>query len=477
MTHLLKNNAWLVFAAVAFFALLGQRGLNEPDEGRYAEIAREMATDRDWLVPHMNGLPHYQKPPVIYWLTASSFRVFGEHEWSARLPSALSALGIVILVFLLARRVFGDRQRAVMAALVVTSCGGFFAMSRLLTPDMTMTFWITAAVVAAVYRRRWLFFVLMGIGFLTKGPMALVVPVSAVIGWELAAADDEKLHLPWVRGLALTLAISLSWFVVLSLRDHPLADYFWRYELVERFGSKTHGRSRPFWFFLMVLPIALIPWIFFVPFQRAWRRVRTWQFAPWQGLAAGWILVPLAILSLSGSKLPTYIIPLIPAFAILVAAGALGVGRAWKIAAATIVVLLGGDSWVSQHNDLLGVQASSRELVEILHEEEPDADEAILFACETRKEGLACYAQHLLDVTRPESDLVGDPTPSERTHLFASAQDCATKLTDGEPAHGIVRTSRLEQVFDPQKWRVIATSGAFSLVANHPPHGQAKTGG
>lgn len=300
--------------------------------------------------------------------------------------------------------------------------------------------------------------------------MALVVPLSAVLGWELAAPVNEKLRLPWVRGLLLTLSISLSWFVVLALRDHSLAEYFWRYELVERFGSKTHGRSRPFWFFLLVLPIALIPWIFVVPFKRAWQHLRTRKFSAWQGLSLGWILLPLLILSLSGSKLPTYILPLIPAFSLAVAATRPNLGRTWKVAVVTVVTLVGADYWISQNNDLLGVQASSKELVEILHEKEPDSKDAILFACETRTEGLAFYAKHLLDVTRPEADFVGEPTPQQWTHLFTSATDCAEELTDGETAHGIVRTTRFEQIFDQAKWRVIATSGAFSLVANHDEH-------
>lgn len=100
MISLLKRHAWLGFAIAVLFTLLGQRGLNKPDEGRYAEIAREMTVDGDWLVPHMNGIAHFQKPPILYWLTALSLRNFGHSESAARLPSALAALGVVILSFL-----------------------------------------------------------------------------------------------------------------------------------------------------------------------------------------------------------------------------------------------------------------------------------------------------------------------------------------------------------------------------------------
>ena len=467
MILLLKRHAWLGFAIAVLFTLLGQRGLNEPDEGRYAEIAREMTVNGDWLVPHMNGIPHFQKPPILYWLTALSLRNFGHSEWAARLPSALAALGVVILSFLIGLRLFKERDRAVMTAIVLTTMGGFFAMGRLLTPDMTMTFWITASITSALYGQRWLFFILMGLGFLTKGPMALVVPVCAIVGWEWRSAAVERLRLPWWRGISITLAISLSWFVILSLRDSQLFDYFWRYELVQRFGSHTHGRARPFWFFMLVLPLALLPWLFMLPVKRACQSLRSNGIKPWHGLLLGWILVPLVILSISGSKLPTYVLPLLPAFALGIASVLPSLRRTWWIAGCAALCFVALDFMVAQNNDLLGAQASSRDLARALHRLEPDADSAILFACETRTEGLAYYMAHLLHITRGESDMVGESMSEQQQILYRNARDCVRKLTRGSPAHGIVRTSQYEKMFDPNHWRVIARSGAYSLVANH----------
>lgn len=470
MMPLLKRHAWLLFAAVAFLMLLGQRGLNEPDEGRYAEIAREMTVTGEWLVPHLNGNPHFQKPPVVYWLTALSLGTFGNHEWAARLPSALGALGIVVLCYLLSRRLFKDHDRAVIAALVLTTLGGFFAMSRLLTPDMTMTFWIMAAITAALHRRHWLFFIFMGVGFLTKGPMALIVPLCAVTGWQWWALPEERLGLPWLRGLLLMFAVSLSWFVTLSLRDAQLFDYFWRYELVERFGSSTHGRSKPFWFFLLVLPAALLPWVFFLPVKRAWHRLRTAPLHAWQALLLGWTIPPLILLSISGSKLPTYVLPLMPAFALGIAAVVPTLRRAWRVAVPTALVLIAADAFIANNNDLLQAQASSKQLVQLLRAQEPDMDQAILFACETRTQGFAFYAERLVNITRGDADIVLKPTPEQALRLYSSVKDCIHQLTDGPPAHGIVKTDRFLKSFDQTKWRVIAISGEFSLVANHPAH-------
>ena len=120
-----RRAGWLVFVVAALFLFLGTRGLNEPDEGRYAEIAREMVVTGEWLVPHLNGFEHFQKPPLLSWFTAASIRVFGANEWAARLPSALAALGVVLLTYGIARRIF-DRAVAVAAALVLVSSLEFF---------------------------------------------------------------------------------------------------------------------------------------------------------------------------------------------------------------------------------------------------------------------------------------------------------------------------------------------------------------
>lgn len=470
MLECLKRNSWLLFALGVIFVQLGQRGLNEPDEGRYAEVAREMTVDGDWLLPHMNGIPHVQKPPVIYWLTALSLRSFGHNEWAARFPSALMAVGTVILTFLLARRLFPDPDRAAISALVLTSLGGFFAMSRLLTPDMTMTFWIMAAITSALYGRRWSFFTIMGIGFLTKGPMALVVPVCAVLGWELFSRKAEKIGLPWFRGLLVTLIISLSWFLALAWKEPALFRYFWQYELVQRFASGAHGRSKPVWFFLAILPLVTMPWIFFLPVRRIWQRVASGRVLNWQGLLLAWFIPPLLILSLSGSKLPTYILPLMPAFALLIGCVLPSLRQAWTVALPTAVCLIFGDLALVHFNGNLGVQGSSRDFARILQANEPDAKDAILFCCGTRTQGLAFYMDRLAHTTRAECDCVLPLTETQSELLYQSASDCAKLLTEGPPAHGIVTKERFLRTFDPKKWRVIAENGPFVLVANHPEH-------
>ena len=318
------------FVVVALFAWLGTRGLNEPDEGRYAEIGREMAASGDWLMPHLNGFEHLQKPPLLYWVTALSLRLFGVNEWAARLPSALAAFGTLYLTWHIGTVLFAPWVGAA-AVLILLSTAEFVLLSRTLTPDMMLTFWITlsiACLVEVVARgsgRRWRigFFVAMGLGFLCKGPMALLIPISAAVCWQIGLRRrGEKPCLEWGTGLLISLTIAVSWFVFVALQHPTLVRYFLSYELLDRFFSTVHGRSQPFWFFVPVLLGGMLPWtpVLVVVLFGAWQALRAREDAsPESWLLGGWIVPPFVILSLSGSKLATYVLPLFPPLALLMA--------------------------------------------------------------------------------------------------------------------------------------------------------------
>ncbi len=534
------RNSWrgIVLAAclvAAFFIELGGRGLNEPDEGRYASIAREMAVDGDWLIPHLNGIPHFQKPPIIYWATAVSFRCFGFNETAARLPSTLAALGILALTYLIARRLFGAAT-GVGAVFVLAALVEFFALARMLTPDMVMSFWITSAIFCLVKHRMdggrlwgWLFFAAMGLGFMTKGPMALVVPVSAALVWGKAAgALPKDRRLPWLPGLALALGIGLSWFIVLSLREPKLGSYFAGYELVQRFASKVHGRSKPFWFFGPVLWFGCAPWspVFLV---MAWDFFRRWR-GGWRPpanawLLAGWVLPPLIILSVSGSKLVTYVLPLLPALAIglahwqrqspifarrthavsavifaLTAVGLLFANR-WIhpvdvsiLAAPFFLVAVGlvvasfpyfnkqpvmalvgislttlvGWLWVATQadrvNDLLGAQPSIRALAQQV-KQAPDVDRAALFVVDARLPSWSFYLQRHVSVSLADSDVVLPLTQEQKERLLPESLKCPALLESRAPAYGIVPDIEYGLLFSTNRWIVLDRAGSFRLIA------------
>ena len=532
---------WLLPAFVAFvlLAFLGTRGLNEPDEGRYGEIGREMAAGGSWLVPHLNGIGHFQKPPLIYWLTALALKVCGQNEWGVRLPSALAAAGTVWFTFLIGRTLF-SRAVAVTAALVLVSGLEFFALARTLTPDMTMTFWITAAILCFVRATQtedgrpwnWLFFVAMGGGFFTKGPMGFVVPLAAALAWQRSArGTPQRVRLPWVPGLLLALAIGLGWFVVLSLQNPELRSYFVGDELVKRFASKSHGRSKPPWFFLPVLLGGWLPWTCFLPavLVTAWRRWRRPErLQPWQALLLGWTVIPFVILSLSGSKLLTYILPLFPALALGLAgwlhahAGskpallgrrlafwclflppvALGVlqvvrpelglslwvplglvglllvlavgiqrapsGQAFNrlaIGAALLWVAL--STQLDALNPLLSRQASVRELARTARAF-AGADGGY-FVYEARACGFGFYLQRLIGISRGEADIVLKPTPEQELRLLDTPADCARLAPPGKPVCGLILRQDLGTTFATNEWRELGRSGQFVLIGRGSP--------
>jgi 4-amino-4-deoxy-L-arabinose transferase-like glycosyltransferase len=475
-----RSRLLLAVAVAALFALLGSRGLNEPDEGRYAEIGREMAARGDWLVPHLNGFEHFQKPPLLYWATGLAIRLFGVNEWAARLPSALAALATVIILADLGNILF-TRRVGNLAGMILLSSGGFFLLARLLTPDMMLTFWVTAAIACfvkyayALHGRQWgyLFFVALGCGFLTKGPMALIIPLSAAIAWQVAARRvKDAPALPWFSGLLLTLGISLSWFVALSLWRHDLFEYFWRYELVERFASRAHGRSKPFWYFAPVILVALVPWVFLLPGagRQVWSRWREgrWPLVSW--LLFGWIVPPFLILSLSGSKLPTYILPLLPGLALGLAAylGQRERPIAWapRLAGATLIVGVAVAAAMPSLNDRLQQQASVRDLIRPLAAE-PALREARFYAVDVRAHGLEFYLQRLVSATREQADVVLPPTPEQQARLLSTEDFEAKELLPAPgapPVLTLTRKDRAGRDFPSGDWRELGRAGDFVLL-------------
>ena len=329
---------WGVLALAVFvvFFQFGTRGLNEPDEGRYAEIGREMAATGDFLTPRFNGVIHLAKPPLTYWLIGLSIRAFGVNEWAARLPSALGALGALLAVYLLARSACGERA-GLWAVAVLLSSALFFGAARLITTDMLLTCFVTWSVWglwrwAASVDRSWKkilwFYVFLGLGMITKGPVAVMLPLFALAGLRWRNPTLRLRQMGWGKGALVFLAIAAPWFVAVAGTDWNRWQYFLGREVAERLATTAHNRAEPWWFFLPVLAVVFLPWTPWLLGIGALRRV-TGRGRELVRLCAGWLVLGLVMFSLSGSKLPTYVTPLLPALAILVAVilGRVGAGE------------------------------------------------------------------------------------------------------------------------------------------------------
>jgi 4-amino-4-deoxy-L-arabinose transferase-like glycosyltransferase len=333
----------LLLTACTFFLLLGSRALNEPDEGRYSEIAREMIETGDWLVPHFWYLPHLDKPPLTYWLVAVSMKLFGQNEWAVRLPVALAGISGVRAVFLLGC-LLGGRRAGWWSVLILQSSLLYFVMARMLTTDIFLTQFIAWAVYC--FWRSWLCltdetaapqpgkfwswhltgWVAIALGFLTKGPIALAIPLVAlaslpVFRWK-TFSGKKILFRGLAGGLALFLILVTPWFLAVARCVPQALDYMLFHQAVGHvLGTTIKNRGGPPFYFFAILAVGLLPW--------TWLLGGMWRRAHWRGLAApqkdGWLLLNVwavftfTLFSLTHSKLPAYILPLFPALAVLLA--------------------------------------------------------------------------------------------------------------------------------------------------------------
>ena len=315
----------VLIACFAFFLGLGRPAITDSDEGFYAEAAREMVEGGDWLTPHFNYEERWQKPVLYYWLTSATYLVFGPSEWAARFWSALSGLGLVLVAWAAARRMFAQDDVAWLAGAIVATCYGYFAMARFALPDLPLTFFITLTVWAG-FERKWIVVgVAAGLGFLMKGPVALVVPglVLAPIWWH------ERHALPFnVRGLTLAAVVGavvgLPWYGAMTIEHGvPYLQSFFVGDNLERFATDRFNEPRGLWFYVPIVIGGMFPWSIYLvtlPWRSVatvMRRQRRLSAMEWRLLA--WAFLPLLFFTISIGKQPRYILPVLPPLAILLA--------------------------------------------------------------------------------------------------------------------------------------------------------------
>ena len=314
--------------AVIYYAGLGTIPLLEPDEGRYAEIPREMLVRGDFVTPHLNGVVYLEKPPLFYWGNAASFALFGESEFSARLFTATVSIVGVFLTYWMGTILAGPRA-GLFSAMVLCTSLYYYIIGRINTLDMTLAVTMIVAIFPAFLylsgkrqSRRYLLLSYAGaaLAFLAKGLIGIVFPAAILVLWMLLSRRyreiGKAISLP---GLALFLAIALPW-VLLVQRANP--DFLWFFFVREhflRFTTKMHSRYQPFWFFFPIVIAGLLPWLAFArrAVRAAWDAGESYMPAADRRFLFCWVLFIFLFFSFSDSKLITYAAPLFPPLAVL----------------------------------------------------------------------------------------------------------------------------------------------------------------
>ena len=326
------SDRWFPFVLFAFVLLLlfyrlGDAALFEPDEGRNAEKAREILLLNDWITPHENFHAVLDKPMFFYWLIALSFKLFGVSEWAARLPSALAAFSCVLVVYLFVRRWWGEWEARWSVLALITSAG-VFVFSRIVIFDMTLTAGITLAL-SAFYqaahasesKANWgvcaILYLALAAATLTKGLVGLVVPGMVFFCYLMLSNNWSVLRrIRLIPGAALFLLVVAPWYILAETHNPGYLRYYFWEEHFGRFATTKFDRFSPWYFYLYVVPLGLLPWTFLLPaaIKNFWRRKlddRTLWLILWAGL-------PILFFSISKAKLPHYILPSLPALAILI---------------------------------------------------------------------------------------------------------------------------------------------------------------
>lgn len=353
-TFSLPRRAWLVIAASALLSLTLALHvpLVDPDEGRNAEVAREMAVSGDVVIPHLAGMPYLDKPPALFAAAAAFIRVLGPTPLAARLPALLASLLTLALLAAIATRLAAP-ELAVRAVAFTAAAPLFAVLAAYVIFDMPLTACITAVwgllalevEQGASPRRRWLMFAAVTLGVLIKGPVML----AWALGGSAAAALVTRSRAPlawlaWWPGWLLVFAVAGGWFAA-ALRRHPeYAHYAFLEESLERMTSRSFQRDQPWWFVPAVLAGGALPWSLVSPWRWPGRRASR--------VAAGFVLFAAVFFSLSHSKLVTYLLPAIPALA-WVAADCWGERPRprWLLAAVllfTPLLLLAGQPWLRE---------------------------------------------------------------------------------------------------------------------------------